>query len=230
MLEELREKVCRANIMLQSLGLVQMTWGNASGISREKNLIVIKPSGVAYDALTPDKMVVVDMRGHKVEGNLSPSSDTPSHVHLYNSFPEIGGVVHTHSTWATVWCQAGRSIPPYGTTHADFAFGFIPCTRALTKAQTKSDYELNTGRAITRFFEENSINYLDIPAVLVNSHGPFTWGANALVAVLNAKMLEETAMMAYHTEMLGRKEPIEPFLLEKHFTRKHGKDSYYGQL
>ncbi|HOU09851.1 MAG TPA: L-ribulose-5-phosphate 4-epimerase AraD [Clostridiales bacterium] len=229
MLEELREKVCRANIMLQTLGLVQMTWGNASGISREKNLIVIKPSGVAYDALTPDKMVIVDMRGRKVEGNLNPSSDTPSHVHLYNNFPEIGGVVHTHSTWATVWCQAGRPIPPYGTTHADFAFGYIPCTRALTKAQVKNDYELNTGRAITRFFEENSISYLDIPAVLVHSHGPFTWGADALGAALNAKMLEDTAMTAYYTEMLGQKEPIEPFLLEKHFSRKHGKDAYYGQ-
>ncbi len=229
MLEKLKEDVCRANKMLAELGLAVFTWGNASGIDRKSGLVAIKPSGVPYDALTPDDIVLLDLNGKKAEGNRNPSTDAPTHIHLYNSFPSIGGVVHTHSRWATVRAQAGKPIPPYGTTHADFAFGFIPCTRALTKAQVESDYELNTGRSITRLFGELGIDYKEVPAALAGSHGPFAWGGDCMEAVEHAAVLEEVAMLAWHTEALGRTEPIEPYLLEKHYQRKHGPGAYYGQ-
>ncbi|MEI6580353.1 MAG: L-ribulose-5-phosphate 4-epimerase [Eubacteriales bacterium] len=229
MLEALREDVYKANMLLVQYGLVQFTWGNVSGIDREKGLVVIKPSGVAYDELTPENMVVVDLKGNKIEGALSPSVDMPTHICLYNNFPEIGGIVHTHSKWATIWAQAGRPIPPYGTTHADFAYGPIPCTRELSKLQLETDYELNTGKIIAQFFQENSIDPQAVPAVLVKSHGPFTWGSDCFKAVENAAMLEDIAMMAKHTESLADAHPIEQYLLDKHYLRKHGSNATYGQ-
>lgn len=229
MLEKLKEDVYKANMLLVKYGLVLFTWGNASGIDREKGLIVIKPSGVPYNKLTPEDMVVVDLDGNKIEGALAPSVDTPTHVHLYKNFSSIGGIVHTHSPWATVWAQAGRAIPPYGTTHADFASGAIPCTRGLSKPQVKTDYELNTGRLITQYFQDNGISPQAIPGVLVFSHGPFTWGANCYQAVEHAVILEQIAMMAKNTETLANVAPIEPYLLDKHYTRKHGNNAAYGQ-
>lgn len=229
MLESLREEVYKANILLVQYGLVQFTWGNASGIDRQKGLIVIKPSGVAYDELSPEKLVIVDLKGNKIEGALTPSVDTPTHIYLYNSFPAIGGIVHTHSKWATIWAQAGRSIPPYGTTHADFAYGPIPCTKELSKPQVKTDYEMNTGKIIARYFQDNNIDPVAIPAVLVKSHGPFTWGSDSIKAAENAAMLEDIAMMAKHTETLAKTYPIEQYLLDKHYLRKHGSNATYGQ-
>lgn len=229
MLDALKEDVCQANLLLVEYGLVQFTWGNASGIDRETGLIVIKPSGVPYQELTPDKMVVVDLNGKKIEGALNPSVDTPTHLCLYNSFPDIGGVVHTHSAWATVWAQAGRAIPPYGTTHADFAYGPVPCTRALSKVQVKTDYELNTGKIIVDCLRDNMATPQTVPGVLVLSHGPFTWGTDCLKAAENAAILENIAFMARQTEAIARVRPIEQYLLDKHYLRKHGDKAGYGQ-
>jgi L-ribulose-5-phosphate 4-epimerase len=229
MLEDLKKSVCEANKRLPELGLVVFTWGNVSGIDREKGLFVIKPSGVPYDALTPDDMVVVDLNGNKVEGRLNPSSDTPTHCELYNSFKNIGGIVHTHSRWATIWAQAGRSIPAYGTTGADYFYGDVPCTRAMTDGEIKGEYEKETGKVIVETF--NGIKPDDVPAVLVRSHGPFTWGKDCGEAVYHAAVLEEVAMMAWHTEAVSKapSRSMQDTLLKKHFLRKHGKNAYYGQ-
>lgn len=229
MLEELKKKVCEANLQLPQHGLVVFTWGNVSGIDREKGLFVIKPSGVPYDELKPEDMVVMNLKGEKVEGDLNPSSDTPTHMELYNKFPNIGGVVHTHSRWATIWSQAGRGIPAYGTTHGDYFYGTIPCTRRMTPEEIAGEYELETGKVIVETFEGKNPDY--IPAVLVNSHGPFTWGKDCFEAVHNSVVLEELAMMAWHTENIhpeGRA-PMQQELLDKHFLRKHGANAYYGQ-
>ena len=229
MLEELKELVCKANLELPKHGLVTFTWGNVSGVDREQGLMVIKPSGVEYDQMTAEDMVVVSLAtGEKVEGKWKPSSDTATHVALYNAFPTIGGVVHTHSRWATSWAQAGRGIPAYGTTHGDYFYGEIPCTRKMTPAEIGGEYEKETGNVIVETFEGRSPR--DIPAVLVHSHGPFTWGNDPMNAVHNAVVLEELAFMAFHTEALcPGKEPMQQELLNKHYLRKHGKNAYYGQ-
>ena len=229
MLEELKELVCKANLELPKYGLVTFTWGNVSGVDREKGLMVIKPSGVEYDTMTPEDMVVVSLAtGEKVEGKWKPSSDTDTHVALYNAFPNIGGIVHTHSRWATSWAQAGRGIPAYGTTHGDYFHGEIPCTRKMTPEEIAGKYELETGNVIIETFRGKSPD--DIPAVLVHSHGPFTWGANPHNAVHNAVVLEELAFMAFHTENLNPGiAPMQQQLLDKHYLRKHGKNAYYGQ-
>ncbi len=227
MLEKLKEKVFKANIDLVKHGLVIFTWGNVSGIDREQGLIVIKPSGVDYHNMKPSDMVVVDMQGKVVEGDYKPSSDTPTHVVLYNHFKSIGGVVHTHSEWATSWAQAGKPIPAYGTTHADYFYGEIPCTRSLSKNEVETNYELNTGKVIAERFTNLDPNA--IPGVLVTGHGPFSWGKDAHTAVHNAKVMDEVAKMAFRTEILGNKQPIDQYLLDKHYLRKHGKNAYYGQ-
>jgi len=229
MLEELKEQVLKANLALPKHGLVTFTWGNVSGIDRERGLVVIKPSGVEYDGMTADDMVVVDLlTGARVEGKWKPSSDTPTHLALYRAFPNIGGVVHTHSRWATAWAQAGRGIPAYGTTHGDYFYGEIPCTRKLTEAEIGGDYELQTGNVIVETFAGRSPE--DIPAALVHSHGPFAWGESPDNAVHNAVVLEELAFMAFHTESIAPgKEPMQQELLDKHYLRKHGKNAYYGQ-
>ncbi len=229
MLEELKEQVWKANLQLPAHGLVVFTWGNVSGIDRESGLFVIKPSGVEYDKLRPEDMVVMDLNGNKVEGELNPSSDTPTHVELYRNFPSIGGVVHTHSRWATIWAQSGRSIPAYGTTHGDYFYGAIPCTRAMTPEEIGGEYEKETGKVIVETFTGKNPD--DIPAVLVKSHGPFTWGKDCLEAVHNSVVLEELAMMAWHTENTCgvQMQPMQQELLDKHFLRKHGANAYYGQ-
>ena len=229
MLEELKELVCKANLELPKYGLVTFTWGNVSGVDREKGLMVIKPSGVEYDTMTAEDMVVVSLAtGEKVEGKWKPSSDTDTHVALYNAFPNIGGIVHTHSRWATSWAQAGRGIPAYGTTHGDYFYGEIPCTRKMTPEEIAGRYEHETGNVIIETFEKKSPD--DIPAVLVHSHGPFTWGTDPRNAVHNAVVLEELAFMAFHTEVIQPgKETMQPELLDKHYLRKHGKNAYYGQ-
>lgn len=227
-MQALKQKVYEANMQLPKHGLVTFTWGNASAIDREKGLVVIKPSGVEYDVLRPEDMVVVDLAtGKTVEGDLNPSSDLPTHLVLYKSFPEIGGVVHTHSRWATVWAQAGRAINAYGTTHGDYFYGAVPCTRKMTPEEIGGAYEHNTGLVIAETFAGKSAEQM--PGVLVCSHGPFTWGKDAAEAVHNAVVLEEIAMMAYYTESLGNTNPIQQELLDKHFLRKHGKNAYYGQ-
>ena len=229
MLENLKELVCKANLELPKYGLVTFTWGNVSGVDREKGLMVIKPSGVEYDNMKPEDMVVVSLStGEKVEGKWKPSSDTDTHVALYNAFPNIGGIVHTHSHWATSWAQAGRGIPAYGTTHGDYFYGEIPCTRKMTPEEIAGRYEHETGNVIIETFQEKSAD--DIPAVLVHSHGPFTWGTDPHNAVHNAVVLEELAFMAFHTEAIKPgKETIQSELLNKHYLRKHGKNAYYGQ-
>ena len=227
MLEKLKEEVYRANMDLPKYGLVTFTWGNVSGIDREKGLFVIKPSGVDYDKLTPEDMVVVDLEGNKVEGKYNPSSDTATHVVLYNAFPKIGGIVHTHSSWATSWAQAGRSIPCYGTTHADYFFGDIPCARSLTADEINGEYEKNTGIVIAETFEGKNPIY--VPGVLCTNHGPFSWGADAAEAVHNAVVMEEVAKMAYRCEHLKKDiEEAPQVLQDKHFFRKHGENAYYG--
>jgi L-ribulose-5-phosphate 4-epimerase len=228
MLKELKKKVYRANMELMESGLVVYTWGNASGIDRKKGLVVIKPSGVSYKKLKPEDMVVIDLDGKRVEGSLNPSSDTPTHLVLYKHFDSIGGIVHTHSEWATSWAQAGRAIPPFGTTHADYFYGEIPCTRKLSKKETEEDYEKNTGLVIVETFRETDHN--EIPGVLVKNHGPFSWGSNAGEAVHNAVVMEEVAKMAFRTLVLGCDEPADKYLLDKHYLRKHGNDAYYGQI
>ena len=230
MLEQLKQEVYEANMLLPKYHLVTFTWGNVSGIDREKGLFVIKPSGVDYDKLTPDSMVVVNLEGEGVEGDYRPSSDTPTHVVLYNRFQEIGGVVHTHSPWATSWAQAGRGIPCYGTTHADYLYGQVPCVRTLTKEEIETAYEKNTGVLIADEFERLAVDYLATPAVLCKNHGPFTWGKDAKEAVHNAVVLEEVAKMAARCEQIDPKvNPAPQELQDKHYYRKHGKNAYYGQ-
>lgn len=230
MLEELKKQVYEANMLLPKFGLVIFTWGNVSGVDREKELFVIKPSGVDYDKLTPEDMVVVDFDGNKVEGELNPSSDTATHAVLYRRFPAIGGVVHTHSSWATSWAQAGRAIPCYGTTHADYIYGSIPCVRNLTKEELDAGYEHNTGVLIADLFEKEQLDYQAVPGVLCKNHGPFTWGKNPEEAVHNAAVLEQVAMMAVRTETINPDVQEAPqYLMDKHYFRKHGPNAYYGQ-
>lgn len=230
MLERLKQEVYEANMLLPEYGLVTFTWGNVSGIDREQGLFVIKPSGVAYDKLTPEDMVVVDLDGNKVEGSYNPSSDTATHVVLYNRFPEIGGIVHTHSSWATSWAQAGRDIPCYGTTHADYIYGCVPCVRNLSKDEIEEAYEKNTGVLIADTFKERGIDHMAAPAALCKNHGPFTWGKNAAEAVHNAVVLEEVAKMAARCEWINaRVQPAPQELMDKHYYRKHGENAYYGQ-
>ncbi len=228
MLENLKKQVYEANLALPKHGLVTFTWGNVSGIDREKGLVVIKPSGVEYDSMTEDDMVVVDLEGNVAEGRWKPSSDTPTHLVLYKAFPNIGGIVHTHSRHATSWAQAGRDIPALGTTHADYFYGDIPCTRRMTPAEISGEYEAETGNVIVETFRNRAED--DIPAVLVNSHGPFAWGKNARDAVHNAVVLEEVAFMALQAEALNPEvDRMQQELLCKHYLRKHGKNAYYGQ-
>lgn len=227
MLEELKKKVYNANMDLPKYNLVKFTWGNVSEIDREKGLFVIKPSGVDYEKLTYEDMVVVDLEGNVVEGKYKPSSDTPTHIELYKEFKNIGAIVHTHSTWATSFAQAGREIPCYGTTHADSIYGSIPCSRNLTKEEIDSDYEKNTGKVIIETFKE--LDYIATPAVLCRNHGSFTWGENAKKAVYNAVVLEEVAKMAVLTEIINKDVCEAPKIIQdKHYFRKHGKDAYYG--
>ncbi len=229
MLEDLKEKVFKANMELVEQGLVIYTWGNASGIDREKGLVVIKPSGVDYDVMKASDMVVVDLQtGKVVEGDLNPSSDTPTHLELYRKFPNIGGVVHTHSTYATAWAQAGKSIPNIGTTHADYFYKDIPCTDAMVESEMP-EYELETGKVIVRKFEELGINPDHTPAVLVKNHGPFSWGKNPSNAVYNAKVMEQCAKMAFISFSVNPQTTMNPLLVEKHYMRKHGPNAYYGQ-
>ena len=228
MLEQLKQEVYEANMGLPAHGLVTFTWGNASGIDREKGLFVIKPSGVEYERLRPELMVVMDLGGERVEGDLRPSSDTPTHLALYRAFPGAGGIVHTHSTWATICAQAGAAIPAYGTTHADYFYGEIPCTRPMTDAEIGGEYEYETGTVIAEAFSGK--NPMDIPGVLVFSHGPFSWGRDAGEAVHNAAVLEAVARMAFLARVQNPQiEPMQQALLDRHFLRKHGKDAYYGQ-
>ncbi len=228
MLEELKKEVCEANLLLPKYGLVTFTWGNVSGISRESGLVVIKPSGVPYDGMTADDMVVVDLDGRVVEGKWKPSSDTPTHVELYNAFPACGGIVHTHSRWATIFAQAGRAIPALGTTQADYFYGEIPCTRPMTEKEIRGAYEKETGRVIVETFAH--LDPVSVPGVLVYSHGPFAWGTDAMNAVHNAVVMEEVAFMDWHALMIDPAlSPMQPALLDKHYLRKHGKNAYYGQ-
>ena len=230
MLEELKKAVYEANMDLPRYGLVTFTWGNVSGIDREKGLCVIKPSGVDYEKLKPEDMVVLDLEGNKVEGKYNPSSDTATHLELYKAFPEIGGVVHTHSSYATSWAQAGRSIPCYGTTHADYMYGEIPCVRCLTKEEIDGAYEENTGHLIVDSFQAMGKDVMAVPAVLCKNHGPFAWGKDAHEAVHNAVVLEEVAKMAYRAETINpRIQPAPQELQDKHYYRKHGANAYYGQ-
>ena len=228
MLEALKQEVLEANLLLPKHGLITFTWGNVSGIDRESGLVVIKPSGVSYDGMTAEDMVVVDLQGKVVEGKWKPSSDTPTHLALYRAFPEMGGIVHTHSRWATSFAQAGMPIPAMGTTQGDYFYGDIPCTRKMTPEEIAGEYELETGNVIIETFQD--IDPMTIPAVLVHSHGPFTWGTDAMNAVHNAVVLEEVAFMDFHAMVMnpqaGR---MQQELLDKHYLRKHGKNAYYGQ-
>lgn len=228
MLEALKKTVCEANLMLKEYHLVIFTWGNVSAIDRETGLVVIKPSGIEYDGMKPSDMVVVDLDGNRIEGAYKPSSDTPTHLELYKAFSEIGGVVHAHSRWATVFAQAGRSIPALGTTHADYFYGTIPCTREMTRQEITGAYEKETGSVIVETFQGK--DPLDVPGVLVHTHGPFAWGTDAGNAVHNAVVLEEVAFMAYHSLQLnGELSTMPQVLLDKHYLRKHGANAYYGQ-
>ena len=227
MLEQLKEDVCKANLDLVKHGLVIFTWGNVSGIDRASGLVVIKPSGVSYDVMSPSDMVVLDLEGKVVEGKLKPSSDAPTHLELYRNFLNIGGIVHTHSEWATSWAQAGKGIPAIGTTHADYFYGEIPCTRKMTDAEIKGEYELETGKVIIECFKRLDADM--VPGVLVNNHAPFSWGKNADDAVHNAVVLEEVAKMAFRSFVLNPETKMDQVLLDKHFLRKHGKNAYYGQ-
>lgn len=227
MLEQLKEEVFKANIDLVKHGLVIFTWGNASGIDREKGLFVIKPSGVDYEVMKPDDMVVVDMEGNVVEGKLKPSSDMPTHLFLYKNFENIGGVVHTHSTYATAWAQAGMGVPNIGTTHADYFASEIPCTRQMTEAEIFGKYEQDTGKVIVERFA--GLNPVEIPGVLVNNHGPFSWGKDVHDAVHNAVVMEQVAKMATISYRVNPDLKMNPHLVKKHYERKHGKNAYYGQ-
>ncbi|MDD4645716.1 MAG: L-ribulose-5-phosphate 4-epimerase [Bacteroidales bacterium] len=226
-LTHLKQAVFEANLSLVNEGLVKLTWGNASGIDREQGLVVIKPSGISYDEMTPDDMVVLDLNGNVVNSRLKPSSDTPTHLVLYRAFPALGGIVHTHSEWATSWAQACRNIPCLGTTHADHFYGDVPCTRQLTPEEIRGEYERTTGEVIRETFAR--INPMEVPGVLVAEHGPFCWGKIPAEAVKHAIILEEIAKMAFRTVMLGKSDAVQPAILEKHYQRKHGPDAYYGQ-
>lgn len=228
MLEALKQRVYEASMLLPQYGLVTFTWGNVSALDRESGLVVIKPSGVAYEQMDPEDMVVVDLAGNVIEGRLRPSSDTPTHLELYKAFPETGGIVHTHSRWATAWAQARRSIPCYGTTHADYFYGPIPCTRDLTAEEISAGYEQSTGLVIAQTFA--ALDPLAVPGVLVSHHGPFAWGKDPETAVHNAAVLEIVAEMALHTEALNHASvPVPTAQLDKHYYRKHGANAYYGQ-
>ncbi|NBK23179.1 MAG: L-ribulose-5-phosphate 4-epimerase [Spirochaetia bacterium] len=231
MLENLKQEVYEANLLLPQYKLVTFTWGNVSAVDRKAQMMVIKPSGVSYDGMRKEDMVVIDLvTGEKVEGRYKPSSDTPTHLALYRAFAGIGGIVHTHSRWATIFSQAGKAIPPLGTTHADYFYGEIPCTRKMSGSEITGSYEEETGNVIIERFA--TLDPVAVPSVLVHSHGPFSWGKDASEAVHNAVVLEEVAMMAWHTMMLNnqRQEDMQKILLDKHFLRKHGKDAYYGQV
>lgn len=227
MLEDLKQKVCQANLELVKHGLVIFTWGNVSAIDRQKGLVVIKPSGVSYEEMTPEMMTVVDLDGNIVEGSLKPSSDTPTHIVLYKAFRDIGGVVHTHSTYATAWAQAGRDIPNIGTTHADYFHDDIPCTADMTECEVRGHYELETGNVIVKRF--NGINHIHTPGVIVKNHGPFSWGKDAFEAVHNSVVMEQVAKMAFISFTINPQLTMNPLLIEKHFSRKHGPNAYYGQ-
>ena len=227
MLEQLKEEVFQANLDLVKYGLVIFTWGNVSGIDREKGLFVIKPSGVDYSVMKASDMVVVDLDGNVVEGNLKPSSDMPTHLVLYKEFPEIGGVVHTHSTYSTAWAQSGKALPIIGTTHADYFASDIPCTRDMTEAEVFGEYEMETGNVIVEAFAE--LKPMEIPGVLVKNHGPFSWGKDAHNAVHNAVVMEEISRMATFAFMNNPELTMNPYLVKKHYERKHGKNAYYGQ-
>lgn len=230
MLEELKKRVYEANMQLPKHGLVTFTWGNVSELDRETGYFAIKPSGVEYDKMTPDDMVIMDLNGNKIEGSYNPSSDTATHIELYKAFSDIGGIVHTHSSYATSWAQAGRSIPCYGTTHADYIYGEVPCVRCLTKEEIDAGYEKNTGVLIVKEFIRLCKDPAAVPAVLCKNHGPFTWGKNAMDAVHNAVVLEEVAKMAYRTESINHHvQPAPQELQDKHYYRKHGANAYYGQ-
>ena len=228
MYEQLKKEVCQANIELQKQNLVIYSWGNVSGIDRKAGIVAIKPSGVAYDELTPEKIVLIDLDGKKIEGDMNPSSDTPTHLELYRNFQSIGGVCHTHSQNASMWAQGQREIPCFGTTHADYYYGPVPVTKMMTAEEIQSDYELNTGKVIVRRFAD--IDPVQMPAVLVANHGPFTWGRSPAAAVESAVVLEQVAVMALGTITINPKQnAISKVLLDKHYLRKHGKDAYYGQ-
>ena len=230
MLEALKQAVYEANMELPRRGLVTYTWGNVSGIDRESGLVVIKPSGVDYENLTPDKLVVLDLEGNVVEGSLNPSSDTKTHLELYKAFPQLGGIVHTHSPYAVGWAQAGDDIPCYGTTHADYFYGSVPCARHLTPEEVEEDYERNTGKAIIEIFTQCGIDPVHVPAVICHSHGPFTWGKDPAQAVYHAVVLEEVAKMSLFTVQIAPDCPPAPqHVQDKHFMRKHGPNAYYGQ-
>ena len=230
MLKKLKHAVYEANMELPRRGLVTYTWGNVSGIDRERGLVVIKPSGVSYDELTPEDLVVLDLDGNVVDGKLNPSSDTKTHLELYKAFPEIGGIVHTHSPYAVGWAQAGRDIPAYGTTHADYFYGPVPCCRSLTEQEVEEDYERNTGLVIVETFRQRELEPVHVPGAICRNHGPFTWGRDAAQAVYHAVVLEEVAKMAvYTTQIAPDAEPAPQYVLNKHFMRKHGPNAYYGQ-
>jgi L-ribulose-5-phosphate 4-epimerase len=229
-LEALKEEVYYANLELPKQGLIKYTWGNVSGIDREKGLFVIKPSGVDYETLQPSDMVVCDLEGNVVEGTMNPSSDTPTHAVLYKEYTEIGGIVHTHSAWATIWAQAGLDVPAMGTTHADTFYGTVPCARFLTQEEIDSGYEKETGHVIIETFKKRGIDPLAVPGVLLHGHGPFTWGKNADSAVMNAVVLDEVCKMNLFARQLNHfSEELPQRILDKHYLRKHGKDAYYGQ-
>ncbi len=230
MLDQLKKTVYEANMEVQRQNLIKYTWGNVSGVDRDKKCFVIKPSGVKYEDLKPEDMVVCDFDGNVIEGTLNPSSDTKTHAALYRRYPEIGGIVHTHSPWATIWAQAGLDVPVYGTTHADTFYGDVPCARFLTQAEIDADYEGNTGAVIVETFNERGINVMDVPAVLLKGHGPFVWGKSADDAVMHAVVLEEVCKMNYYTQSLNSDvDALPKRVLDKHYLRKHGKDAYYGQ-
>lgn len=230
MLEQLKQQVYLANMELPKRKLITFTWGNVSGFDKKTGYFVIKPSGVEYDALTPDDMVVMDLEGNKIEGKYKPSSDTATHIELYKAFPGLGGIVHTHSSFATSWAQAGRDLPCYGTTHADYIYGAVPCARSLTEEEIAEAYEKNTGKVIIETFRERNLDPMQVPCVLCTKHGSFTWGKDAMDAVHNAVVLEECAKMAAFTELINREvKPADQCLMDKHFLRKHGANAYYGQ-
>jgi L-ribulose-5-phosphate 4-epimerase len=229
-MDKIKLLTLQANLDLPKYNLVVFTWGNVSAIDRERGLVVIKPSGVPYDQLEERHLVVLDLDGNIVEGTYRPSSDTATHLELYKRFPRAGGIVHTHSRWATIWAQAGQDLPAYGTTHADYFYGAVPCTRKLTREEIAAEYELNTGKVIVETFEQRKIDPAAVPGVLVAGHGPFTWGRDAADAVHNAVVLDECSMMALNSRLLTPDlQPLDQRLLDKHYLRKHGKNAYYGQ-